>query len=95
MGVSLCLDSSARAGSGGILCGPFACRCAASIVVATQRIYVGVIYSGKVVTVTVCDPQVPAQYRRETVGTVPRTAGSEIRRCKACATKTRPRPHGS
>ena len=60
------------------------------IMVATQRIQVGMIHARKVVTVT-ADGQASAfDIEGETVGIVPRTTSSEIHRYKAYATQTGP-----
>jgi hypothetical protein len=57
-----------------------------SIMVATQRIHVGMIHARKVVTVTASDHSFELDIDGETVGIVPRTTTSEIHRHKAYAT---------
>jgi hypothetical protein len=59
-----------------------------SIMVATQRIHVGMIHARKIVTVTASDHSYRLDIQGETVGTVPRTTSREIHRYKAYATKT-------
>jgi hypothetical protein len=59
-----------------------------SIMVATQRIHVGMIHARKIVTVTADDHSYRLDIEGETVGTVPRTTSREIHRYKAYATKT-------
>jgi transposase InsO family protein len=58
-----------------------------SIMVATQRIHVGMIHARKIVTVTASDHSYQLDIEGETVGTVPRTTSREIHRYKAYATK--------
>jgi hypothetical protein len=63
-----------------------------SIMVATQRIHVGMTHARKIVTFTATDHSFQLHIDGETVGIVPRTTSSEIHRYKAYAAKTRPRP---
>jgi transposase InsO family protein len=63
-----------------------------SIMVATQRIQVGMIHARKIVTVTVSDHSFQLGVDGETVGIVPRTTSSEVHRYKAYATRTRSAP---
>jgi hypothetical protein len=56
------------------------------IMVATQRIHVGLIHARKIVTVTAGDHTFRLSIDGETVAHVPRTTSSEIHRYKACAT---------
>jgi Integrase core domain len=60
-----------------------------SIMVATQRIHVGLIHARKIVTVTASHHSFRLDIAGETVGTVPRTTSREIHRYKAYATKAR------
>jgi hypothetical protein len=60
-----------------------------SVMVATQRIHVGMIHARKIVTVTVGDHSFQLDVDGETVGIVPRTTSSEVHRYKAYATRTR------
>ena len=59
------------------------------IMVATQKIQVGLIHAGKIVTVTAGDHSFRIQVDAETVRVVPRTTTSEIHRYKANATDRR------
>jgi hypothetical protein len=59
-----------------------------SVMVATQRIHVGVIDARKIVTVTVGDLSFQLDVDGQTVGIVPRATTSEVRRYKAYATRT-------
>jgi hypothetical protein len=59
-----------------------------SIMVATQRIQVGMIHAGKIVTVTASDRSFKLDVNSERIGIVPRTTASEIHRYKAYATRT-------
>jgi hypothetical protein len=59
------------------------------IMVATQKIQVGLAHAGKVVTVTAEDHSFRLQVDGETVRVVPRTTTSEIHRYKANATDKR------
>jgi hypothetical protein len=61
-----------------------------SIMVATQRIHIGMIHARKIVTVTASDHSFELSIDGETVGTVPRTTSAEIHRYKAYATRARP-----
>ena len=63
-----------------------------SIMVARQKIQVGMVHARKIVTVTASDHSFQLDIGGENVGTVPRTTGSEIHRYKAYATKTRSGP---
>jgi transposase InsO family protein len=62
------------------------------IMVATQRIQVGMIHARKIVTVTADDHAFHLDIDGQTVATVPRTSGREIHRYKACATQQPRRP---
>jgi hypothetical protein len=57
-----------------------------SIMVATQRIHVGMIHARKIVTVTVSDHSFQISLDVETISVVPRTTTREIHRYKAYAT---------
>jgi transposase InsO family protein len=61
------------------------------IMVATQRIQVGMIHARKIATVTADDHSFRLDIDGETVGIVPRTTRGEIHRYKAYATKAGPR----
>ena len=58
-----------------------------SIMVATQRIQVGMIHARKVVTVTADDHSFRISVDSETISVVPRTSTREIHRYKAYATR--------
>jgi transposase InsO family protein len=60
------------------------------IMVATQKIQVGLIHAGKIVTVTAEDRTFRLQVDGQAVGVVPRTTTSEIHRYKAYAAHPRP-----
>ena len=60
------------------------------IMVATQKIQVGLIHAGKIVTVTAGDHSFRLEVDGQTVGVVPRTTTSEIHRYKAYAARPRP-----
>jgi transposase InsO family protein len=60
------------------------------IMVATQKIQVGMIHAGQTVTVVADDGQFRLVIDGETVGVVPRTTSNEIHRYKAYATHPRP-----
>jgi hypothetical protein len=60
--------------------------------VATQKIQVGLIHAGKVVTVTAEDHAFRLVIDEQAIGMVPRTTTSEIHRCKAYAAHPRPDP---
>lgn len=60
------------------------------IMVATQKIQVGLIHAGKIVTVTAGDHTFRLQVDGQTVGVVPRTTSREIHRYKAYAAHPRP-----
>jgi transposase InsO family protein len=60
------------------------------IMVATQKIQVGLIHAGKIVTVTAEDHSFRLEADGQTVGVVPRTTTSEIHRYKAYAAHPRP-----
>jgi hypothetical protein len=62
-----------------------------SIMVATQRIQVGMIHARKIATVTARDDKFELEVDGEMVGVVPRTTSSEIHRYKAYATRKAPR----
>jgi hypothetical protein len=55
--------------------------------VATQRIHVGMIHAGKIVTVTAGDYTFQLDIDGESIGTVPRTTSREVHRYKAYATQ--------
>jgi hypothetical protein len=59
------------------------------IMVATQKIQVGLVHAGKIVTVTAEDHSFRLQAGGETVRVVPRTTTSDIHRYKANATDRR------
>jgi hypothetical protein len=61
-----------------------------SIMVATQRIHVGMIHARKIVTVTASDHSFQLDIDGETVATVPRTTSTEVHRYKAYATRHAP-----
>jgi hypothetical protein len=58
-----------------------------SIMVATQRIHVGLIHARKIVTVTASDHTFQISLDSETISVVPRTTTREIHRYKAYATR--------
>jgi hypothetical protein len=58
-----------------------------SIMVATQRIHIGMIHARKIFTVTASDHSFQLDIDGESVGTVPRTTSTEIHRYKAYATR--------
>ena len=60
------------------------------IMVATQKIQVGLIHAGKVVTVTAGDHSFRLEVDGQAAGVVPRTTASEIHRYKAYAARPRP-----
>jgi len=60
------------------------------IMVATQKIQVGLIHAGKIVTVTAEDHSFRLAVDGQAVGVVPRTTTSEIHRYKAYAAHPRP-----
>jgi hypothetical protein len=62
------------------------------IMVATQRIQVGMIHARKIVTVTAEDHTFQLDIDGQTVAIVPRTSGREIHRYKAYATQQPRRP---
>jgi hypothetical protein len=57
--------------------------------VATQKIQVGMVHAGKIVTVTAEDHSFRIQVDPGTVRVVPRTTTSEVHRYKANATDKR------
>jgi len=59
------------------------------IMVATQRIQVGMTHARKIVTVTASDHSFRLDIDGQTVATVPRTASADIHRYKAYATQPR------
>jgi hypothetical protein len=61
-----------------------------SIMVATQRIHVGMIHAHKIVTVTADDHSFQLNADGEIIGTVPRTTSREVHRYKAYAAQHRP-----
>jgi transposase InsO family protein len=61
------------------------------IMVATQKIQVGLIHAGKIVTVTAEDHSFRLEVDGQAAGVVPRTTTSEIHRYKAYAARPRPR----
>ena len=60
------------------------------IMVATQKIQVGLIHAGKIVTVTAGDHSFRLEVDGHDAGVVPRTTASEIHRYKAYAARPRP-----
>jgi transposase InsO family protein len=60
------------------------------IMVATQKIQVGLIHAGKIVTVTAGDHSFRLEVDGQAAGVVPRTTTSEIHRYKAYAARPRP-----
>ena len=60
------------------------------IMVATQKIQVGLIHAGKIVTVTAEDHSFRLEVDGQAAGVVPRTTTSEIHRYKAYAARPRP-----
>ena len=60
------------------------------IMVATQKIQVGLIHAGKIVTVTAEDHSFRLVIDGQAVGVVPRTTTREIHRYKAYAAHPRP-----
>ena len=60
------------------------------IMVATQKIQVGLIHAGKIVTVTAGDHSFRLQVDGQPAGVVPRTTTSEIHRYKAYTARPRP-----
>jgi hypothetical protein len=58
-----------------------------AIMVATQRIHVGMIHARKIVTVTASDHTFELQVGGEVISVVPRTTSREVCRYKACATR--------
>jgi len=58
--------------------------------VATQKIQVGLIHAGKIVTVTAEDHAFHLVIDGQAVGVVPRTTASEIHQYKAYAAHSRP-----
>jgi hypothetical protein len=60
------------------------------IMVATQKIQVGLIHAGKIVTVTAGDHSFRLEVDGQPAGVVPRTTTSEIHRYKAYAAHPRP-----
>ena len=60
------------------------------IMVATQKIQVGLIHAGKIVTVTAGDHSFRLEVDGHDAGVVPRTTASEIHRYKAGAARPRP-----
>jgi transposase InsO family protein len=60
-----------------------------SIMVATQRIHVGMIHARKIVTATAADHSFQVSIEGELVAVVPRTTSREVHRYKAYATRTR------
>jgi hypothetical protein len=58
-----------------------------SIMVATQRIHVGMIHARKVVTVTASDHSFQISLASETISVVPRATTREIHRYKAYVTR--------
>jgi transposase InsO family protein len=60
------------------------------IMVATQKIQVGLIHAGKIVTVTAGDHSFRLEVDGQAVGVVPRTTAREIHRYKAYAAHPRP-----
>ena len=58
------------------------------IMVATQRIHVGIIHARKIVSVAAEDHSYRITLNEETIALVPRTTGNEIHRNKASAART-------
>jgi hypothetical protein len=58
------------------------------IMVATQRIHVGIIHARKIVTVAAGDHSYRININEETIAVVPRTTGNDIHRYKASAART-------
>ena len=58
-----------------------------SIMVATQRIHVGMIHARKIVTVTATDDSFRISLDSETISVIPRATTREIHRYKAYATR--------
>jgi transposase InsO family protein len=58
-----------------------------SIMVARQKIHVGIIHARKIVTVAVADHSFQLSIDGEAIDTVPRTTASEVHRYKAYATR--------
>lgn len=58
-----------------------------AIMVATQKIHVGIIHARKIVTVTASDHTFELQVDGEVVSVVPRTTSREVHRYKAYATR--------
>ncbi len=56
-----------------------------SIMVATQRIHVGMIHARKIVTITASDDTFQISLDSETISIVPGVTMREIHRYKACA----------
>jgi hypothetical protein len=65
--------------------------CRDSIMVAKQKIHVGMIHASKTVTVTADSDRFTVTDGGETIAVVPRTTASEINRYKAYATQKTPR----
>ena len=63
---------------------------ACGIMIATQKIQVGLIHAGKIVTVTAEDHAFGLAVDGQAIGVVPRTTASEIHRYKAYAAHPRP-----
>jgi hypothetical protein len=61
--------------------------CRGGIMVATQKIQVGMIHAGQIVTVVAGDGQFRLVIDGETVAVVPRTTTREIHRYKAYTTR--------
>jgi hypothetical protein len=66
-----------------------------SIMVATQRIHVGMIHARKIVTVTAAEHSFQVSIEGEVVAIVPRTTSREVHRYKAYATRARTSPGGT
>ena len=60
-----------------------------SIMVASQKIQIGIIHARKIVTVTAEDDQFQLVIDGETIGVVPRTTTREVHRCKGQRTPGR------
>jgi hypothetical protein len=63
-----------------------------AIMVARQKIHVGMIHARKIVTVTASDDSFELAVDDEALGVVPRTTASEIQRYKAYATRRQQAP---
>jgi hypothetical protein len=69
--------------------------CRGGLMVARQKIHVGMIHAGKIATVTCENNHFRVVIDGETAAVVPRTTTSEIHRYKANASGKRSRPAGT